>query len=199
MPPTSATPPEQPAGDPRGVSGGSSTGRRRAFVLIVVVLAIAGAVAGFVWARLVPDVEFVMTQIGPMPGSEIDAGELASMDSWYGVLGGGVGLVLGAVLATVFLRYGAVTVVALAVGGCLAAVAAFVVGSVVANGGVVLTWQPKAPLDTRLTSPLTLHAYGFLLVWPIAVLAPVVPVAWFGGTEGAAHERAVGPGDSVGS
>jgi hypothetical protein len=55
-----------------------------------------------------------------------------------------------------------------------------VAGSLVANGGIVLAWNPAVAPDTAQPAPLTLHAYGCLLVWPIAVLAPVVPLAFLG-------------------
>ncbi len=184
MPPTSATPPEQtPHHVPGGArrSGDPSAGAaRRGFLVIVAVLALAGVVTGLLWAALRPDVQVVMTQVGPMPVDEVQAGGLASMDSWYAVLGGGAGILLGATLATVFLRHGVITVVALATGGCVAAVLSFVAGSLVANQAVVLSWKPGAALGASLSAPLTLHAHGFFLVWPIAVLAPVLPLAWLG-------------------
>ena len=148
--------------------------------MIVVVLAVAGAAIGVAWAALAPTVQMAMTQLGPIPLTELDASNVVSMDSWYAVLGGGAGLVLGAILATMFLRQGVAMVVALVVGALLAAVLSYATGSLAANGEIVLFWRPDAPLDTILTAPLTLHAYGYLLVWPVAVLAPVVPLAWLG-------------------
>jgi MFS family permease len=151
-----------------------------AAVVIVLVLAVAGIGVGLAWAAVAPPVSMAMTQVGPVPVSELDAGRVVAMDAWYAVLGGGAGLLLGAVLATVFLRHGAAMVVALAVGACLAAALAYVAGSLAANGELVLRWGPDVPPETMLSAPLTLHAYGFLLVWPVAVLAPVVPLAWLG-------------------
>ncbi|WP_020573446.1 hypothetical protein [Actinopolymorpha alba] len=164
---------------------GSSPGRRGtgsalAFTTVVGVLALAGVVVGFAWARLAPRVEMVMTQIGPFPPTELEAGKLVAMDAWYAILAGGTGVVLGAVLGTIYLRRGISMVFALTVGSLLAAVLAFVVGDLVANGEIVLAWHPRAQPGDTLTTPLTLHAFGVLLVWPLAALAPVIPLAWLG-------------------
>jgi MFS family permease len=159
-------------------------GRRRAAVLIVALLVVAGGAAGLAWTALAPRVTMGMTVVGPVPVTEEAAGQLVGMDAWYALLGGAVGIVLGTVLATLFLRHGTAMVVSLVVGGCLAAVAALVVGSYVANGSLLLAWHPHAPPGTRLTAPLMLHARGYLLAWPIAVLAPVIPLAWLGWNSG---------------
>lgn len=182
IPPSSPTPPSSPPDVPaQGTTGrGESIARRRAFVVCVVVLALAGVVSGLVWPLLVPDVELRMTHVGPYPASEHDAGLLAAMDSWYAVLGGVAGVLLGAVLGTLYLRHGVVTVVALLVGGVVAALASFVIGELVANGAVILRWEPDLPVGASMQAPLMLRAYGFLLVWPVAVLAPLLPLAWFG-------------------
>lgn len=149
-------------------------------MLIVVALAVAGAAVGIAWAMVAPAVQVVVTTVGPVPVTEEAAGDLAAMDSWYALLSGGVGVLLSAVLATIFLRHGVAMVLALVVGGCVAAVVALVVGGLLANGAVVLDWHPSQPPGAQLAAPLMLHARGYLLVWPIAVLAPVVPLAWFG-------------------
>jgi hypothetical protein len=187
---TTGMPPE---GAPSAAFTGNSDGpgrRRRpapragrsagAVVVIVLVLGLAGVGIGLAWAALAPSVQMAMTQVGVVPISELDAGRVVAMDSWYAVLGGGAGLVLGAVLASVFLRHGVAMVIALLVGASLAAVLAYISGSLAANGEIVLRWQPDAQPDTLLSAPLMLHAYGFLLVWPLAVLAPVIPLAWLG-------------------
>jgi MFS family permease len=163
-----------------------------AVAVILLVLAVGGVGVGLVWAAVAPSVDMAMTQIGPVPVSELDAGRIVAMDAWYAVLGGGAGLLLGAVLATVFLRHGAAMVVALAVGACLAAVLAYAAGSLAANGELVLRWAPDAAPETLLSSPLILHAYGFLFVWPVAVLASVVPLAWLGTPDDGDGYRYVG-------
>jgi hypothetical protein len=173
---------------PGAIGRGEPTARVWAFVVPLVVLAVAGVVAGLVWPFLVPDVQLRMTEVGPYPASEQDAGLLASMDGWYAVLGGGAGVMLGAVLGTVYLRHGLVTVFALLVGGLVAAVVSFVTGSLVANGAVVLRWEPDLPMGALAPAPLTLRAWGFLLVWPIAALMPLLPLAWLGWADDANHE-----------
>jgi hypothetical protein len=162
------------------VVASSDRGRLRACLVIVLTLAVAGAGCGVAWAVAAPDIELIMTQLGPFPGSELDAGRIVAMDSWYAVLGSVTGLVVGAVLATVYLRHGVAMVVALVAGAGLAALLALTVGGLVANGTLDWAAEPAAPVDTAVAAPLRLHAYGCLLAWPIAVLAPVVPLAWLG-------------------
>jgi len=154
--------------------------RRRAWVVIVVVMALAGLLSGIVWAFAAPEVHHVMTELGPVPETELEADRLVGMDGWYGILAGGVGLVVGAFLAASYLRHGVTMVLALLVGSSAAAILSVVMGSLVANGAIVFDFEPRVPPGSRLVAPLTLHAYGFMLVWPIAALAPVVPLAWFG-------------------
>lgn len=158
----------------------SVPGRGRAFLVIVIVMVVAGVVVGLVWTRLNPHVAMTMTELGPFPNTELEAARQVSMDAWYAALGAVTGLLLGAVLATVYLRHGVLTVVALLVGAVLASVLAFVTGSLVANGAVVVGWHPQAAPGSPLTAPLNLHAYGVLLSWPIGALAPVVPLVWLG-------------------
>ncbi|GAA2757070.1 hypothetical protein [Actinopolymorpha rutila] len=157
-------------------------GAGRAFWVIAVVLVAAGAIAGLVWAWTAPSphVAMTMTELGPFPNDEEEAARLVSMDGWYAALGAGTSLVLGTVLATLFLRHGLVTVAGLLVGSVLAALAAVVVGSLVANGSLIWSWDPHASPGTPLSAPLTLHAYGVLVSWPLAALAPVIPLVWLG-------------------
>ncbi len=157
-------------------------GAGRAFWLIAVVLVAAGAIAGLVWAWTAPSphVAMTMTELGPFPNDEEQAARLVAMDGWYAALGAGTALVLGTVLATLFLRHGLVMVAGLLVGSVLAAVAAVVVGSLVANGALIWSWSPHAAPGTALSAPLTLHAYGILVAWPLAALAPVIPLVWLG-------------------
>jgi hypothetical protein len=181
-PPSPAVPPDPPMlGHARASAVADSLpdrGRLRACVVIVLTLALAGAGCGIAWTVVAPDIELVMTQVGPLPATELDAGRLVAMDSWYAVLGAIAGLVVGAVLATAFLRHGVVMVVALVVGAGVAALLALTVGSLLANGTPDWTAEPAAHVETAVAAPLRLHAYGCLLAWPIAVLAPVVPLAW---------------------
>jgi hypothetical protein len=154
-------------------------GGTRAALIIVGVLAVLGVVAGVVWQQLAPEVEMRMTDVGPYPVNELEAGQLMSMDGWYAALAGVIGLVAGSVLATVFLRHAGTMVIALVAGSCLAAVLAFAVGTVMGNGEIIVAWEPDAKLWSPLSAPLQLHAYGVALIWPIAALAPVVPLAWW--------------------
>lgn len=162
----------------------TAAARRRAVFIVFAVFAGLGIVAGLLWPHLVTKVEMVMTEIGPYPLSEETAGQLMAMDAWFAALAAGAALVAGAILASFYLQYDTATVLALLGASTLAAVLALVVGSLSGSGELLLAWDPKVPVETRLTAPLMLHAYGVLLVWPIAALAPVLPLAWLGWTEG---------------
>jgi cation transporter-like permease len=154
-------------------------GGLRAVLIIVGVFAVLGIAAGVVWQQMAPQVEMQMTEIGPYPVNELEAGQLMSMDGWYAALAGCLGLIAGSVLATIFLRHAWVMVLGLLAGSVLAAVLAFTIGTVMGNGEIIVAWQPEAKLWSPLSAPLQLHAYGVALIWPIAALAPIVPLAWW--------------------
>lgn len=164
--------------------------RRRAAVVIIGVFLAAGVAIGLIWPHLVPDVDMVMTQVGPYPVTEADAGDLMSMDAWYALLGGGAALLIGAVLGAIYIRFGVATVLTLLVGASVAAVVALAVGTLSAGGEVLLAWEPQVPEQTELTAPVMLHAYGVMLAWPVAALAPMIPLAWLGWEHDGNPERA---------
>jgi hypothetical protein len=159
--------------------GRAERGGLRAFLIIVGVFAVLGIAAGVVWQQMAPQVEMRMTEIGPYPVSELEAGQLMSMDGWYAALAGCLGLIAGSVLATIFLKHAWTMVLSLLAGACLAAILAFTIGTVMGNGEIIVAWQPEAKLWAPLSAPLQLHAYGVALIWPIAALAPIVPLAWW--------------------
>ncbi|HEY6738919.1 MAG TPA: hypothetical protein VI076_08720 [Actinopolymorphaceae bacterium] len=180
------TTPQHAAHPPAPGSGDreSRAGRRRAVLVIVTVLGSLGLIAGLVWPHVVPRVDMIMTSVGPYPVSEAEAASLMAMDGWYAVFAGIGGVLAGAVLGGLYLRHGLTTLFALLGGSILAAVLALVVGSVSESGELLLAWDPRVPADTEITAPLMLHAYGVLLVWPIATLAPLLPLAWLGWEDG---------------
>jgi hypothetical protein len=165
--------------------------RVKAVLVIVGVFVLAGVVSGLVWPHLVPQVQMVMTDLGPFPVDETEAGQLMVMDGTYAGLAGVLGLVLGTTLFMIFQRRGPAIVIALAVGAGLAAALALTVGSFSSGGELVLAWQPRAEVGTQLDAPLGLHAYGVMLIWPIASLAPIVPLVWLTWRERWGAERVV--------
>lgn len=165
--------------------------RLKAVLVILGAFVVAGVGSGLAWPHLVPQVQMVMTDIGPFPVSEAEAGQLMAMDGSYAALAGILGLLLGTTLFTIFQRRGPAVVVALAIGAGLAAALALTVGSYLSGGELVLAWQPHAEVGTQLNAPLGLHAYGVMLIWPIAALAPIVPLVWLTWRERWGAERAV--------
>lgn len=165
--------------------------RLKAVLVILGVFVLAGVGSGLVWPHLVPQVQMVMTDVGPFPLSEAEAGQLMAMDGTYAALAGILGLLLGTTLFMIFQRRGPAVVVAMAIGAGLAAALALTVGSYLAGGELVLAWQPHAEVGTELAAPLGLHAYGVMLIWPIAALAPIVPLVWLTWRERWGAERVV--------
>lgn len=157
----------------------AATGRARVLAVLVGPLVLVGLVAGVIWPFLLPDVQMQMTTVGPYPVSELDASGLMAMDGWFAVLAGVGGLLTGSVLATVLMRHGWLLVFGLLVGAVLAAAVMLTVGSLIGNGELLLQWEPDAAPGAELLAPVQLHAYGVALVWPVAVLSPVLPLALF--------------------
>jgi hypothetical protein len=165
--------------------------RLKAALVVVVVFVVAGVASGLAWPHLVPQVQMVMTDLGPFPVSEAEAGQLMAMDGTYAGLAGILGLLLGTTLFMIFQRRGPAIVGAIAVGAGLAAALALTVGSFSSAGELVLAWQPHAEVGTELAAPLGLHAYGVMLIWPIAAIAPIVPLVWLTWRERWGAERVV--------
>lgn len=147
---------------------------------------VAGAIAGMVWSRLglsAGQVEMVMGEDGPIFRNEFDAGQVVAMDGWFAVLGLIAGAVVGSVLFVVFRGNGPWATLCLTVASAIGAVVAFGVGALAANDQVIVAWEPRAEIGAPLSAPLTVHAYGVLLAWPIATLVGIAVLAWLGSPE----------------
>jgi hypothetical protein len=156
-----------------------ATGRRQSPRRLLVEAGLAGlgaaVLVGVVWPLLAPDVELVVF------GGEARLGEEAGLhvfaqDAWFGVLGVAAGLLLG---GTLWHRHGerhpVATPIVLVVTG--------LVGSLLAwqLGGLIGPQRPSstAALEdlTAVAAPLDLHAYGVLLLWPLASVVVVLLAA----------------------
>lgn len=149
--------------------------------IIVAAFAVAGVVAGTVWSRLGlrgGPIEAIMYDGRPVFTDEVTAARLFAMDGSFAVVGAIAGLLLGAVLYPLFRRHGPWTVGALVVGGLLGAVISFGVGTFAANDQLILAWNPTAEQGATVSAPLTLHAYGVAVAWPISALVSVLVLCW---------------------
>lgn len=140
----------------------------RDFVITVLVLALAGVVAGILWSLAAPRPPYVVTGKGPLP-ADPSTQALIAADGWFAVITGVLGLVCG-VIGYGVSRGGRPlpVVVGLAAGGLLGAHLALLVGaaanlgavSIAASGSSVGSSMPLVP------GPLALTARGVLYAWP---------------------------------
>lgn len=140
----------------------------RDFVITVLVLALAGVVAGILWSLAAPRPPYVVTGKGPLL-ADPSTQALIAADGWFAVITGVLGLVCG-VIGYGVSRGGRPlpVVVGLAAGGLLGAHLALLVGeaanlgavSVAASGSSAGSSVPLVP------GPLALTARGVLYAWP---------------------------------
>lgn len=146
----------------------------RSSVRLVLVLALAGVVAGLVWWWLAPRADFRITSSGPVaignPSEELRVAD----DSVFTLIVIGFGLVAGAAAWFLRRRRGVATVVALAVGGSAMAAVAWQLGELLGPGP---THAQLIDVGRVVTTPLSLESLPALALAPFAaVLAYLVPV-----------------------
>ncbi|WP_432932523.1 hypothetical protein ACQPZZ_15030 [Microbispora sp. CA-135349] len=140
-------------------------GNLATIVVTVLVLAVLGVVAGYVWWALAPATRYVLIDGVPHP-ADPESQSLIEADGWFAVVTGGFGLVSG-IVGYVLSRTRPVEVlVGLAAGGLLAGYVAMLVGGR-AEGEV----QAAGPGGYTMTSSLGLTAYGVLFAWPLVATA----------------------------
>jgi hypothetical protein len=146
----------------------------RSSVRLVLVLAVAGVVAGLLWWWLAPRADFRITGSGPVVIGNPPEELLVADDAVLALLLVGLGLVAG--VAAWFLRRhrGVATVLALAVGASLMAVVAWRLGEVLGAGP---TKAELADVGNVVTTRLALGSLPALALAPFAaLLAYLVPV-----------------------
>ena len=174
---------------------------------IVLALAGAGVVTGLLWFWLAPRADFRVTGAGPVPVGNLPEELLVADDAVFALLLLGLGLLAGAAAWFLPRRRGVATVLALAVGACLAAVVAWQVGEFLGPGP---TEQQLADVGAKVTTSLTLGSlpamalapFGALLAYVAAVLyspeedlgrtSPMV-----GAVEDAASVASAAPGNTA--
>lgn len=146
----------------------------RSSARIVLVLALAGVLAGLLWWWLAPRADFRVTDAGPVvignPAEEL----LVADDAVFALIVGAFGLVAGAAAWFLRRRRGVATVLALAVGCSLMAVVAWQLGELLGAGP---TEAQLADVGNIVTSRLSLGSLPALALAPFAaLLAYLVPV-----------------------
>lgn len=155
--------------------------RRALLADVLVVLgafAVAAVVVGVVWPQLVDPVVVEVTEMGLLT-DEVALGDRFDVVGWYSLLSGGFSLVLGALLVAVRRSHEVVTVLAVLVGACLAALLAARIGTWLgpdAPARVLADAEVGATAEDRIV----LTAEVAYLAWPISALAGALVVLWSG-------------------
>jgi hypothetical protein len=133
---------------------------------VALLVALAGLPAGLLWWALAPRVVFLVTDAGPEPVGDYSDEFRVADDAVLALVLLGIGLVVG--VATWFLsrRRGVGAVLALAVGGSLAAVLAWQLGEVLGAGPS----EAQATEGARLMTALQLGSLPVLALAPFAAL-----------------------------
>lgn len=146
----------------------------RSSVRLVLVLALAGVVAGLVWWWLAPRADFRITSSGPVAIGEPSEELLVADDAVFALIVTGFGLVAGAAAWFRRRRRGVATVLALAVGGSAMAAVAWQLGELLGAGP---THAELTDVGRIVTTSLTLGSLPALALAPFgAILAYLVPV-----------------------
>jgi hypothetical protein len=149
-------------------------GDLRSSVRLVLVLALAGVVAGLLWWWLAPRADFRITHDGPVVIGNPSEERLVATDAIFTLVLLAFGLMAGAAAWFLRRRRGVATVLALAVGGCAMAVVAWRLGELLGAGP---SDAQVADVGGVVTSPLRLRSLPALAVGPFgALLAYLVPV-----------------------
>ena len=137
--------------------------------------ALAGVVGALVWWQVVDLPAY--TRVGT--NGSMDAVELSrsvAIDGWYAVIGGGLALVLGAVLCRfVGADHPRMTVVALLLAGLVGGSLMLHLGEALGPGPIEPRLEAAAEGD-RVLVPLVASTPQLFWVWPIAALAGAVLV-----------------------
>ena len=146
----------------------------RSSVRLVLVLALAGLVAGLLWRGLAPRADFRITGAGPVAIGDPPAELLMADDAVLALVLTAFGLLAGTAAWFLRRRRGVATVLALAVGASLMAVIAWQLGEILGAGP---TKAELADVGNVVTTRLALHSLPALALAPFgALLAYLVPV-----------------------
>jgi hypothetical protein len=142
----------------------------RDFGLTVVVLALLGVAAGFLWSALAPRTPYVITKAGPEL-TDPTTQSLIAADGWFAVVTGVAGLACG-IVAYMLARKGRpiAMLAGLAVGGMFAGFLALSVGTSL-GGSMVQAAAPGSAGVGSTVDVLAVTAHGVLLSWAVVAVA----------------------------
>lgn len=143
-------------------------------VLVLTAFLLAAVAVGVIWPQVVDPVVVTRTNNGLLTG-EVALAQRFDRVGWYSMLGGGAGLVLGALLLLLLRTHEVVTVLAVLGGAFLAAWLSAQVGTSLGpdDPNRVLA---DAAVGTKAPDRITLGADAAYLVWPIAAMLGAVVV-----------------------
>ncbi|MFJ5677368.1 ABC transporter permease [Streptomyces sp. NPDC093097] len=167
-------PPDEPHGAGADPGDGPELARElREGALIALVVAVSGVLLGLLWAWLAPRVPLIAdTHNVYLKNTEGE--EAIGADGTFFLLGLGFGLVSAAAVFLFRRRGGVPLVVALAVGGLLGAVLAWLTGMWLGPTPDVVAHARQVGPGVVFDGPLRLQAKGALLVWPAAAMATLI-------------------------
>lgn len=146
----------------------------RSSVGLVLVLALAGLIAGLLWWWLAPRADFRITDAGPVAIGDPSEELLVADDAVLALILTAFGLAAGAAAWFLRRRRGVATVLALAVGGSAMAAVAWQLGELLGPGP---NQAQLSDLGAVVTTSLTLGSLPALALAPFAaLLAYLVPV-----------------------
>lgn len=165
--------------------GTGSPGRRaqtgswaRGIALTVGVFAVLGAIAGWVWSRVVVPPEFMLYRGGyAYYASEAEFAHAFDMDLAFAITGAVAAVLGGAAVGWWSWRLGWLVTVLAAAGAIGAAVLAWQLGGVLGPASLADSASGAQRGDT-FTGPVELGARSILLIWPIAALIGVMVAVW---------------------
>lgn len=143
-------------------------------IIVLAAFAAAAVLAGALWPQLVDPVVIERAEQGLLT-PEVELADRFDNVGWYSLLGGGLGLLLGAVLMARRQADEVVTLLSVLVGACLAAWFSARLGTWLgpADPGATLT---EAPVGATAEARVVLGADVAYLVWPISALVGCIAV-----------------------
>ncbi|MFI5933432.1 hypothetical protein [Actinoplanes sp. NPDC051494] len=148
-------------------------------VVIIVVMAVAGAALGLLWAWLAPTVPVVNAGGNGIVVNDPSPEEYIAADGWFTLIGFGFGLV-AAIVAWLVLRRdrGPAILIGVTLGGLLSALTMWAVGRLVGLSAWN-DWQQSSAAGDSYDRPPDLHAHGALLVTAFAaVIVTTLLAGW---------------------
>lgn len=153
--------------------------------VVVVVSVLLGAPAGLLWSAVAPRLQVTLTDQGPQVPNLESSKAFVGADGSYLVVMGVLGLLCGTVAWFLARRSGPWTVVALVVGGTLAALTAAAVGLRPGTQHAIEALQKGSPLrghlelflGRRTGTNVSLRAPWAAVAWPVGALTAFLSFA----------------------